>query len=85
MLRITGVPCPSCGGTRAAMHLLAGDPLTALSLNAGATIFMVALGIALLTGFIQAGTLWSLIGPESVRSHEVAPGTPRPEYLVSRT
>jgi hypothetical protein len=27
--RLTGIPCPTCGGTRAALHLLRGDPSAA--------------------------------------------------------
>lgn len=50
---IAGVGCPSCGGTRAAMHLLAGDPLTALSFNAGATVFLIALAALVLAGTLK--------------------------------
>jgi hypothetical protein len=31
--RFSGMPCPTCGGTRAAMAVLGGDPLAALMLN----------------------------------------------------
>ena len=62
LLRLTGVPCPSCGGTRAALNLLAGDPVTALSLNAGATIFIAVVGIALMAGLVHGGSVWPLIG-----------------------
>lgn len=57
MQRVFGVPCPSCGGTRAAVHLLAGDPLSALSLNAGATVFLVMTGLLVLAGTFGIGEL----------------------------
>jgi hypothetical protein len=50
LLAITGVPCPSCGATRAALHLLSGDVPAALAMNAGATLFAVVLGLGALFG-----------------------------------
>lgn len=52
LFRVTGVACPSCGGTRAGLYLMAGDISTALSMNAGVTLFLVAM-----TGLVAAGVL----------------------------
>ena len=48
-----GVPCPSCGATRATLHLLAGDPVTALSLNAGATLFLSVVAVLVVAGIVR--------------------------------
>jgi hypothetical protein len=42
---VTGLPCPACGTTRAALALLAGDPIAALALNPLATFAAVAGGV----------------------------------------
>jgi hypothetical protein len=39
---LTGIPCPACGTTRAALALLAGDPFAALGFNPLATLAAVA-------------------------------------------
>ena len=43
----TGLPCPLCGGTRASVSLLSGDPLTALAMNPG-----VAIALPILAGWL---------------------------------
>gem|GEM_PF-1859547 len=48
LLRLTGIACPSCGGTRAGVYLASGDPLTALKMNAGVTVGLVVAGIVML-------------------------------------
>lgn len=45
-----GVACPSCGGTRAGLHLLAGEPLEAFAANPGVTVLAVTLGALVLAG-----------------------------------
>ena len=50
---VFGVACPSCGGTRAGLHLLAGEPLEALSVNPGVTVLAVALGVMILAGRLR--------------------------------
>ncbi len=43
--RFTGVPCLSCGGTRASRALLSGDFATAFAWNPLVTIFVILVGI----------------------------------------
>lgn len=45
LLRVTGIACPSCGGTRAGVFLAAGDPLMALKMNAGVTVGLMVVGL----------------------------------------
>jgi hypothetical protein len=40
--RATGIPCPTCGGTRATFALARGHPIDALTLNPLVTIALVA-------------------------------------------
>ena len=39
--RLTGIPCPTCGGTRAALHLLRGDPSAAWRSHPLATVLLL--------------------------------------------
>jgi len=39
--RVTGLPCPTCGGTRATMSLVQGHLLDAMTLNPGVTILLL--------------------------------------------
>jgi hypothetical protein len=43
-----GVACPLCGATRAGLHLLSGDIVTAVQFNAGLVAFSIAIGVVLL-------------------------------------
>ena len=63
LLRVTGVTCPSCGGTRAGLFLLSGDPVAAVKANAGVTLFL--LGVAVLTagGLIRPAELLGVAKP----------------------
>jgi len=54
---ITGIPCPSCGTTRAAMAVLHGRPLLALAFNPLATLA----GAAFVFGGLLA-PLWVTLG-----------------------
>jgi hypothetical protein len=60
--RFAGMPCPSCGGTRAAFYLWGADPIQALKSNAGVTLLILALG-----GLVAAGKLdlLAFLGPDS--------------------
>ena len=54
---ITGIPCPSCGTTRAALALLHGHPFHALVLNPLATLA----GLAFVGGGLLA-PVWAVAG-----------------------
>jgi len=54
---VTGLPCPGCGTTRAALALLAGDPFAALGFNPLATLAAFA-GCA----FALVAPLWLAAG-----------------------
>lgn len=43
--RIVGVPCPSCGGTRACLYMLAGRPDLAIQRNALIACGVVAVAL----------------------------------------
>ena len=55
--RLTGIPCPSCGGTRASLMLLSGDPLAAFHLNAGVTAFALGVGALMCAGIVRPSRL----------------------------
>ena len=57
-----GVACPSCGGTRAGLHLLAGEPLEALAVNPGLTVLALALGALVLAGRLRWHDLAEWLG-----------------------
>jgi hypothetical protein len=54
--RVTGMPCATCGGTRAALRLFRGDLLGALQLNPLATLITVGVPAWLITAWIRRGT-----------------------------
>lgn len=45
---LTGLPCPTCGGTRATLALAAGHPVRALALNPMVAVGYIVLGTVLL-------------------------------------
>lgn len=51
--RVTGIPCPTCGGTRAAGHLLAGDVLLAFQTNP--LLFLVGMALVAILAFRLVG------------------------------
>lgn len=53
MRSITGLPCPGCGGTRAARLLCTGDLLGAILLNPLAVVFCVVCLILLIAYWID--------------------------------
>lgn len=57
-----GVACPSCGGTRAGLHLLAGEPLEALASNPGVTVFASVVGALVLLGRLTIDDLAEWLG-----------------------
>lgn len=63
LLRVTGVACPSCGGTRAGLFLLSGDPLAAVKANAGATMFLLAIAALTAAGLIRPAELLGVAKP----------------------
>lgn len=48
----TGVPCPSCGTTRGALRLLAGDPFGAVAMNPGVFLGLLAGAAYLVWGLV---------------------------------
>jgi len=63
LLRVTGVACPSCGGTRAGLFLLSGDPLAAVKANAGATMFLLVIAGLTAGGAIRPAELLGVVKP----------------------
>lgn len=63
---LTGIPCPSCGATRAGLALVAGKPVTALRWNPLAALAEVA--------FLAGG----LLAPLWLRLGGRVPVLPRP-------
>ena len=61
---LTGLPCPSCGATRAALQLADGQVLDALAINPLATL---ALGLAIMGGLLAPAWV-ALRGPLPART-----------------
>jgi Protein of unknown function (DUF2752) len=55
---LTGSSCPLCGGTRAVLYMLSGQPVEALERNSGAAV-------VLMVTVVLAARLW--FGPNSHR------------------
>lgn len=53
LLRFTGIPCPSCGGTRAGLYLLGGDPVAAFKMNAALTAAALTFGVLVAAGKVE--------------------------------
>ena len=66
LFRVTGIACPSCGGTRAGLFLVSGDPLAAVKANAGVTVFLLVLGVLTAVGFIRPTELLGVAKPYEV-------------------
>ena len=63
LFRVTGIACPSCGGTRASLFLLSGDPLAAVKANAGVTLFLLAIAVLTAGGLIRPRELLGVAKP----------------------
>jgi hypothetical protein len=63
LLRVTGVACPSCGGTRASLFLLSGDPMAAVKANAGVTMFLIVIAVLTAGGRIRPAELLGVAKP----------------------
>lgn len=65
----TGTPCPSCGGTRALVHLAAGDPLAALASNPGVTIGAAVVGALVVAGLVSWHQILGVAKPPEAVAH----------------
>ena len=63
LLRVTGVACPSCGGTRAGLFLLSGDPVAAIKANAGVTLSLLVMAALTAGGLIRPAELLGVAKP----------------------
>ena len=61
--RITGIACPSCGGTRAGLYVLSGDLVSAIKVNVGVTVFLLALGALVATGHVVPAQVLGVANP----------------------
>ncbi|MFM8625470.1 MAG: DUF2752 domain-containing protein [Actinomycetota bacterium] len=69
LLAVTGVPCPSCGGTRAVLHLAAGDVGAAVALNPGVTLFAVVVGALIAAGIVPWREILGVAKPPAPVAH----------------
>ena len=61
--RITGIACPSCGGTRAGLYVLSGDLVSAIKVNAGVTLFVIVVGALVATGHVVPAQVLGVANP----------------------
>lgn len=62
--RFTGIPCPSCGGTRAGLYLLGADPVSAFNANAGLTAAALTFGLLALAGKVDLPEFLGVANPQ---------------------
>ena len=60
----TGVPCPTCGGTRMVEALLAGDPLRALAWNPLLFVVLAGVGAWATASALRFAFSWPVWRPE---------------------
>jgi hypothetical protein len=61
--RITGMACPSCGGTRAGLYVLSGDLVSAIKVNAGVTLFLIVVAGLTATGHVVPAQVLGVANP----------------------
>lgn len=69
LFAVTGVACPSCGGTRAVLHLASGDVAAALAANPGVTLFAGIVGVLVLTGLLPWREILGVAKPPGPVAH----------------
>ncbi|MGI9166328.1 MAG: DUF2752 domain-containing protein [Pyrinomonadaceae bacterium] len=60
-LRVTGVPCPGCGLTRAIMLLLQGEIYASIRFHAFAPIFLICIVIVVLAALLPKSSIQPVI------------------------
>ena len=62
--RFAGVPCPSCGGTRAGLYLLGADPVAAFAANPGVTAAALTFGALVVAGKVSLDDVFGVANPQ---------------------
>ena len=62
--RFTGIPCPSCGGTRAGLYLLGADPVAAFAANPGVTAAAITFGVLVAAGKVSFDDILGVANPQ---------------------
>lgn len=60
-----GAACPLCGATRAGLHLLSGDIVTAVQFNAGLVAFGLVMAVVLAREIFREDTVLGVANPLS--------------------
>lgn len=69
VLAVTGLPCPSCGGTRAVLHLAAGDVGAAVASNPGVTLLALVVGALIAAGILPWREILGVAKPPDPVAH----------------
>ena len=62
--RFAGISCPSCGGTRAGLYLVAADPVAAFAANPGVTAAAITFGVLVAAGKVSVDDLLGVANPQ---------------------
>ncbi len=62
--RFAGIPCPSCGGTRAGLYLLGADPVAAFAANPGVTAAALTFGALVVAGKVSLDDVLGVANPQ---------------------
>ena len=62
--RFTGIPCPSCGGTRAGLYLVGADPMAAFGANPGVAAAAITFGVLVAAGKVSLDDLLGVANPQ---------------------